>query len=91
MVKKTVLISIISGCICFCLICSLKAQRLNEYDDNTGKIFEKLSGLENRLEKVSVQMNSNNQQILLQLKDIKSAQEKIIRELEIVKVRATRR
>jgi len=92
MLRKIFLILAISGLVFFGLRFSLQAQRYTKEEpapypyDYT----EDLGRIEAKVDKLSTSLDNTNKEILKKLDQVLSNQTKIISELEIVKVRASR-
>lgn len=91
MLRKILLISIITGFFCFSFVLGLKAQKNPDEDSGISGVLEKLSQIEINVGQLSTSLDKTNKGILKKLDQVLSNQEKIINELEIVKVRASRR
>ncbi|MFA6217420.1 MAG: hypothetical protein WDL87_07190 [Candidatus Omnitrophota bacterium] len=72
--------------VCFCVHATLRAQRPVEPAGG-----DELAKMEAKLDQVLANTSEADKKILVQLAVVVSNQEKILKELEIVKVRATRR
>ena len=94
MAKRIMFILVITIFFCFSFVLGLKAQqRYTDPDEQTAlsDFSETLTKIETAMNKLSTSLDNTNKEILKKLDQVLSNQEKIINELEIVKVRASRR
>lgn len=91
MFKKFMFILAISILLCLGLGLPLRAQKHPNEEMTLFDFSEKFTQLEAKVEKLSASLDKTNKEILKKLDQALSNQEKIINELEIVKVRASRR
>ena len=93
MSKRIMFILVITIFFCFSFVLGLKAQqRYYEPEEmDLSDFSERLSKIETNMNKLSVNLDNSHKEISKKLDRILSNQEKILSELEIVKVRASRR
>lgn len=86
MFRKSIFILTAGIFLCLGLWFNLRAQTTIEQNIN---IPEKLARLESKIDKLSADMDIKNREILKQLDQVLSNQQTILKELSIVKVRAS--
>ena len=98
MLRRIAFILFIIGLVCLGLRLSLSAQKspreeiaLYDYSADFERIEAKTDKLSADVDRLSITLDNTNKGILKKLDQVLSNQEKIINELEIVKVRASRR
>lgn len=70
---------------------SLKAQRTSEEEGEYSDFSKELNRIETKIDRLSLTLEKSQKEVLEKLARVLSGQEKILNELEVVKVRASRR
>jgi hypothetical protein len=98
MIKKRVLIVIMAVTVCFGMFICLKAQNVSENQPFVTIMLQRFGELEAKIDKISggaapaaKPVDTRSQEIVSRLDQILANQQKILQELEVVKVRATRK
>ena len=94
MPKKTAIIIFIVAAIFFSFTLLGRAQKDSEFEADVADLVNQFTAevlkLDAKIDKVSASEDSTDKEILKKLDQVLSNQEKIIKELEIVKLRASR-
>lgn len=90
MFKRIIFILAITIFFCFGFGLGLRAQRYPEEETVSPDFSEGFTQIEAKIDKLSLSLDKTDKEILKKLDQVLSNQEKIFKELEIIKIRASR-
>ncbi len=92
MFRRIIFISIVAAIIGLFFCWELRAQRTPDTNEVLTSLMERLQQVEDKMDKFSVSLDKvSNRDVLIKLDQVLANQQKILSELEIVKIRASQK